>query len=129
MAGEVTLDSLALPLSGERFGLERATEGLRVVRLADSQSVGTLAVDTFEDGLVIRSLCIAEEHRSYGAGSEAALLFNRGCDAAKIPLVRTWAPPDRGLAVYFWIRMGYRPIGGQGPDGGLQFERVWDGHA
>ena len=82
-----------------------------------------MQVEPERDGLMIRSLCIDEPHRSYGAGSEAVLLFNRACDAAGVPLVRTWAPPDGGLAVYFWIRMGYRPLHGEGPEGGLWFER------
>jgi hypothetical protein len=38
-----------------------------------------------------------------------------------------WAPPDLGLAVYFWSRMGLRPLNGPGPDGGIWFERVLRG--
>ncbi len=123
MARAVTLDDLELPAVGERFRLERAGDAVAVVRLADNVSVGTMRIEGTEDGLLVQTLCIDEAHRSYGAGSEAALLFNRSCDAAGVPLVRTWAPPDRGLAVYFWIRMGYRPLGGEGPDGGIWFER------
>lgn len=120
----MTLDELQLPAEGERFRLERGSHGeLAVVRLADAERVGTMRVESSSEGLLIRALCIAEEHRSYGAGSEAALLFNRVCEAAGVALVRTWAPPDRGLAVYFWIRMGFRPLGGEGPNGGIWFER------
>lgn len=94
-----------------------------MVRQADGVQVGTLALDVSGDALVVRSLCIDAEYRGYGAGSEAVLLFNELCRTGGVELIRTWAPPDRGLAVYFWIRMGYRPLGGEGPDGGIWFER------
>ena len=116
-------ESLALPVQGERFRLERAGNGVAVVRLADLAPVGRIDIEEIQEGLLLRALCIDEAHRSYGAGSEAARLFNRACDDARVPLVRTWAPPDRGLSVYFWIRMGYRPLHGEGPDGGIWFER------
>ena len=118
----MTLDDLALPVTGERFRLEREGDDI-AVRRSNGERVGSMAVEETADGLCIRALCIEQAHRSYGAGSEAALLFNRACDAAGVPLVRTWAPPDRGLAVYFWIRMGFAPVHGEGPEGGLWFER------
>lgn len=125
MAGTVRLDSLAFPVWGERFGIERTGDGLlSIVRVGDGASVGSMRLDEDSNGLVVRALCIDEAHRSFGAGSEAAYLFNRTCDAAGVPLVRVWAPPDRGLAVYFWIRMGYQPRGGPGPAGGIWFERT-----
>lgn len=124
MARPVSLAGLALPTVGERFRLEPGTGGrLDVVRVLDGLRVGTMELEAVTDGLFVRSLCIDAEHRGYGAGSEAVLLFNEACQAAGVKLVRTWAPPDRGLAVYFWIRMGYRPLGGEGPGGGIWFER------
>ena len=120
----MTPDALALPIEGDRFRLERESDtSLAVFRKNDGERVGTLTVEWQGDALAVRSLFIDEAHRSYGAGSEAALLFNRACDAGAIPLVRTWAPPGRGLSVYFWIRMGFRPLHGEGPEGGLWFER------
>jgi hypothetical protein len=114
---------LALPIDGDRFRLERDGETIRVVRLADATAVGSITIESSEDGLFIRSLCIHEANRSYGAGSEAARLFNQACDAATVPLVRTWAAPNLGLSVYFWTRMGFQPRHGQGPEGGIWFER------
>jgi len=121
---------LALPVLGERFRLEEASWGeLAVVRIADSLPVGKIELETAREGVVVRSLCIDEAYRSYGAGSEAALLLNHACGAANVPVVHSWAPPDRGLAVYFWIRMGYRPIHGEGRSGGIWFERRADPRA
>ena len=118
----MTPDDLPLPVVGERFRLER--DGADIAILSTSgKNVGSMVVEPLNAGLFVRSLCIAEAHRSYGAGSEAVLLFNRACDAADVPFVRAWAPPDRGLASYFWLRMGFRPVAGDGPGGGLWFER------
>ena len=124
MARSVSLPELPFPAVGERFRLEPGSDGhLSVVRNVDRRRVGSMALEAATEGLIVRSLCIEVEHRGYGAGSEAVLLFNEACRAAGVKLVRTWAPPDRGLAVYFWIRMGYRPLGGEGPMGGIWFER------
>jgi len=122
----VKREELPLPITGERFRLEGAKDTVTVVRLADGRPVGRIDLESAADGLFVKALCIDEEHRSYGAGSEAAVLLNRACDAARAPVVRAWAPPDRGLAVYFWIRMGFRPLHGEGPDGGIWFERRLD---
>lgn len=116
-------EDLPLPITGERFQLERAGGYVSVVRLVDGASVGRLELEPHPDGLFVKALCIDDEHRSYGAGSEAALLLNRLCEASGVPAVRAWAAPNLGLSVYFWIRMGFHPLHGEGPDGGIWFER------
>ena len=116
-------EDLPLPITGERFQLERAGGYVSVVRLVDGASVGRLELEPHPDGLFVKALCIDDEHRSYGAGSEAALLLNRLCEASGVPAVRAWAAPNLGLSVYFWIRMGFQPLHGEGPDGGIWFER------
>jgi hypothetical protein len=73
--------------------------------------------------LTIRGLSIEAAHRSYGCGSEAGWLTVRAAEVAGFELLRAWAPPDLGLAVYFWFRMGFRPVHGEGPDGGIWMER------
>lgn len=115
--------NLGLPVEGERFRLDASADGIDVVRRADGQTVGTIALESTGDEFIVRSLCIDPGARSYGAGSEAALLLNQAFDAAGARRVRAPAAPDLGLSVYFWIRMGYRPLHGEGPDGGIWFER------
>jgi hypothetical protein len=73
--------------------------------------------------LVVESLCIDEALRGYGRGSDAARMLTSMAAARGWRRLRAWAPPDRGLAVYFWVRMGLRPLFGDGPDGGIWFER------
>ena len=85
--------------------------------------VGEVAIDLSGEVPFIERLCIDEEARGYGAGSGAATALLKSL-ARRYAVVRTWAPPDRGLAVYFWVRMGFRPVHGEGPDGGLWFEQA-----
>lgn len=117
------VDALALPFVGERFRIERDGVSLGVIRLSDGSRVGTMELEPRSDGLFVKSLCIDPEHRGYGAGSEAATLLNRLCDEADVSVVTAWAAPNLGLSVYFWIRMGFRPLHGEGPEGGIWFER------
>ncbi|MYD28821.1 MAG: hypothetical protein F4X03_07915 [Dehalococcoidia bacterium] len=114
-------------IAGEWVTLRKA-EGEGVVRYevrrrGQRDVVGEVSVDLAGDVPFIERLCIDEEARGYGAGSGAATALLKAL-RRRYPVVRTWAPPDRGLAVYFWVRMGFRPLHGEGPDGGLWFEQV-----
>lgn len=114
-----------LAAHGERFALVPAgAASLTVRRLADSKNVGAVELEADDaPELTIRRLCIDEAHRSYGAGSEAAWLLVRAAEAAGYKRLRAWAHPSLGLSVYFWIRMGFSPRHGEGPEGGIWFER------
>ena len=115
-----------LAAHGERFDLVPAgPASLTVRRLADGKDVGTAEVEAGDaPGLTIHRLCIDEAHRSYGAGSEAAWLLVRAAERAGYKRLRAWAHPSLGLSVYFWIRMGFSPRHGDGPEGGIWFERI-----
>jgi hypothetical protein len=56
-------------------------------------------------------LTIAPQRRFVGLGGEAALALEREI-RARWGTERVYSPvPDgRGLAVYFWLRQGYRPL-------------------
>lgn len=114
-----------LSARGGRFELLPGDAGtVAIRRLADMATVGTITLaDDSAGSLTIRSFCIDSPHRSYGAGSEAAWLLVRAAREAGYGGLRAWAPPSRGLAAYFWIRMGFRPRHGEGPEGGIWFER------
>lgn len=113
-------------ITGERVSLRRVEDGdvtrYEVRRRGRRGAVGEVAVDLTREVPFIERLCIDEEARGYGAGSGAATALLRAL-GRRYPAVRTWAPPDRGLAVYFWVRMGFRPVAGEGPNGGLWFEQ------
>lgn len=91
--------------------------------LRRGEKVGTVSTEVDKDRLTIVSLCVHDALRGYGAGSAAARALVREAGAAGFATVRAWAPPDRGLAVYFWFRMGLRPLPGPGPDEGIWLQR------
>ena len=120
----MSLPLLALPVQGERFRLDPGDPGkLAVIRSKDQVTVGAFEIEFREGTLTIRSLCIDPPHRSYGAGTEAARLLITAAEAAGVSLVRAWAHPNLGLSAYFWGRMGLRPRHGEGPEGGIWYER------
>jgi hypothetical protein len=123
MARAVTASRVVtLPATGERHRLDLHDRGATIVRLADDAPVGTIVFDTSESAeLAIRCIEVDEPERGYGAGSEAIRLLlaaSSGYDTAT-----AMAPPDQGLPVYFWSRMGFRPHFGAQPDGGITFTR------
>jgi hypothetical protein len=121
----VTPGTIQFPLIGERVRIDRSSAdgGALIVRVADGQTVGHLTLEPAGPTLTIRELCIDAPYRSYGSGSETGFLMVRAAEQAGYELLRAWAPPDLGLSVYFWIRMGFHPLHGEGPKGGIWLER------
>lgn len=110
-------------VEGERVRLEWHEGRIVILRRDSRETVGSVEVEPEGPVLFARALCIEEELRGYGLGSEAAHLIRRAAESAGFAALRAWAPPDRGLAVYFWFRMGLRPLHGEGPEGGIWMER------
>ncbi|MGH2610253.1 MAG: hypothetical protein ACRDHF_14320 [Tepidiformaceae bacterium] len=119
------MSTLGSRLEGPRVCLEAAREGeYRIVRSADGVELGTLRMVDEDGALCVRELCIDEAHRGYGAGSGAAALVRKAWAAdGRWQVLRAFAPQGAGLAVYYWMRMGLRPVPGEGPEGGLLLER------
>lgn len=118
------VNTLALPLVGERVRIEAdGPEKATLVRISDGAAAGELVVEGDERVLTVRKLWIDPAYRGYGLGSETARLVREAAEASGCAVLRAWAPPNLGLAVYFWIRMGLHPLHGPGPDGGIWFER------
>ncbi|MGE5596221.1 MAG: hypothetical protein ACM3S1_09325 [Hyphomicrobiales bacterium] len=116
---------LPFPLIGDRVRVDPpdGTGHATIVRLADAAVAGHLVLERDGDALCVRELCIDTAARGFGLGSEAARLVREASARAGWASLRAWAPPDLGLAVYFWSRMGLRPLHGEGPGGGIAFER------
>ncbi len=78
-----------------------ATVGIAVVQL-DTPSPGEVSMPF---------LAIDPPRRFRGLGGEAGLAIERHI-RSRLGATRFYAPiPDwRGLAVYFWLRLGYRPV-------------------
>jgi GNAT superfamily N-acetyltransferase len=64
-----------------------------------------------EGAVSVPLVAVVPEQRYRGLGSEAALMLEAHL-RARHRVERVYAPvPDgRGLAVYFWLRLGYRPL-------------------
>jgi hypothetical protein len=111
-------------LRGGRVEIDGELPGLCTLRrLDDGATAGELRTSADGATLMIERLCVEEGLRGYGLGSEAAALVRGAAETGPWTVLRAWAPPDRGLAVYFWCRMGLRPLHGEGPEGGMWFER------
>ncbi|MFN0146459.1 MAG: GNAT family N-acetyltransferase [Dehalococcoidia bacterium] len=111
-------------LAGERVRVDLATGAIS--GQAAGEPLGHLALEDDGETLFIRELCIDAGARGLGAGSECVRLLRDYAEAGQWRVLRAWAPPDIGLAVYFWSRMGLRPMFGEGPGGGIWFERRLD---
>ena len=81
--------------------------------------VGALSGQIAGDQAVWTWLAVAAEWRHYGFGGAAVPLFERaarrlGATQALAPL-----PRDNGVALYFWLRLGYVPQRAPALDGAL----------
>jgi GNAT superfamily N-acetyltransferase len=118
----LTLDSL-LRCWDARF-LPGAT---LLAERADGAVVGLARVRTPEDaGLVIDTLAVRADARNRGYGLEMVLAIETTFGEAS---TRAYAgiPRENGLAVYFWLRAGYRPLYPvpAGPPPGLDPALLW----
>ena len=118
--------NLRLPVSGDRFRLEAGAESghIDIVRIKDGVTVGQARVEVEADGdtAYIATLVVDEPYRRYGAGSESAGLLVDALISGGAGRVTALAPPDIGLAAYFWYRMGLHALHGPGPNGGILYE-------
>jgi GNAT superfamily N-acetyltransferase len=67
-------------------------------------------------------IAIDPQRRFRGLGGEAGLALERHLGSLGIERVYAPVPEARGLAVYFWLRLGYRPLSAgdmPGPPAGL----------
>jgi hypothetical protein len=95
--------------------LTQALGSKQGVLISDAHGValGIAIVDTdaIPDATCIPFLAIDPSRRFRGLGGEAGLAIERHV-RSRLGETRFYAPiPDgRGLAVYFWLRLGYRPL-------------------
>jgi GNAT superfamily N-acetyltransferase len=103
-------------------------EGGRGVLVSDagSEPIGAAVVllgVPDNESACVPLIAIDPQRRFRGVGGEAALALERHL-RGRLALERVYAPvPEaRGLAVYFWLRLGYRPLSAgdaPGPPTGL----------
>jgi hypothetical protein len=109
--------TLALEPDWPEYALEAAAEhgsGVLISEAATGQAIGAAVavLDAPEPGVSAIPFVSIDPNRRYrGLGGEATLALERHI-RARFGVESVYAPiPDwRGLAVYFWLRQGYRPV-------------------
>ncbi|MBI2912976.1 MAG: GNAT family N-acetyltransferase [Chloroflexi bacterium] len=109
---------------------EADTEGglLAIARRDDPAPIGLLdyrANSPAPGWLTVRFIAVAREYRGWGYGSEAVRLLE-GEAARQWGAERFRAGVDvrNGLALYFWLRLGYRALHGPPGPGGAE-DVIW----
>jgi ribosomal protein S18 acetylase RimI-like enzyme len=76
------------------------------------EEIGFIDCSVRDGWLDVRWIELAVEHRRRGLGAEAVqLLEAEAAERWGVRGVRANVPRDVGLALYFWLRLGYRPEG------------------
>jgi GNAT superfamily N-acetyltransferase len=63
-----------------------------------------------DDAAIIELIATPPEHARRGAGMEAAALLETRLRRRGVRTIYAPAPAVHGIAMYFWIRLGYRPL-------------------
>lgn len=87
----------------------------------ERRTVGALAVGQADDWLVWRWLAVDEAMRAFGYGGAAVPVVERAAQRAGLTGARVLVPASNGVALYFWLRLGYRPF----PEG--RWRRPYEG--
>ena len=118
----MNLAELSLPRSGPSVRLEERDGTVYVIRATAETAVGSVELSRTANGdITVERVCIAERERGRGAGTEAANILTTAAREAGARRLFAWAPPGNGLAVYYWIRCGFRPLFGARDGGGSRF--------
>jgi hypothetical protein len=123
-ADHVWLDTW-LPAVAESVGydassLDRAQKRLIIQRNIDegrgTDAPGCAGIIVYRTGAPSRGDAIIElvatppEHARHGAGMEGAVLIEQQLRSSHIRRIYAPAAATHGIAIYFWIRLGYRPL-------------------
>ena len=93
--------------------LEAALQSGEGVSISDAEasSIGIAVVMLTGRTATVPFLAIEPARRFRGLGGEAVLALERHLRARmRVETVYAPVPEARGLAVYFWLRLGYRPL-------------------
>ncbi|MHB8574632.1 MAG: GNAT family N-acetyltransferase [Dehalococcoidia bacterium] len=106
-------DALAAGAGGAAIGTqaEAPADGSRpyaVVHRRSKELLGYLSLLRGEHESTVSAIAIAPQHRNLGYGAEAVFAAERL--HVGLPASRALVPLENGLAVYFWLRIGYQPI-------------------
>ena len=85
---------------------------LAIVRPNDDQPIGLLEYETANGWVTVPFIALAKAYRGWGYGSEAVRLLEEWTVREGIAdRFRAEVDVRNGLGLYFWLRLGYRPLG------------------
>lgn len=98
---------------GDWLAIDGGDERLVITRVGDEVPIGLLryVADAAGGWVRFESVAVRPELRGLGLESEAVRLLEEGSSRRGDP-PRFYATvnPEDGLGVYFWLRLGYRPV-------------------
>ncbi len=114
LAGMPWLETALAP-EWSPFDVEAAVAGGNGVLISDSQGIAIGVAVVLRDvpsahSATIPFLAIEPERRFRGLGGEAGLALDAELRSEGVSKVYAPVPDGRGLAVYFWLRLGFRPL-------------------
>ena len=99
---------------GERVAAGDAVYWLGVVGTKGAERVGALAARAEGEALVWTWLAVEAARRAFGYGGAAVPLVERAAGRLGLESARVLIPARNGVGLYFWLRLGYRPVAGGG---------------
>lgn len=125
----VTVRSPLAPPAPESWLADRGSDHAARLIEVHGEPVGVIRFGLVRGDCVLQELGVRPERRNLGFGSEAVFALERqalsdGCTQGVAPV-----PMANGLAIYFWLRIGYCPRypGGEPPAGFTLMTRRLDG--
>ncbi|MEX1253565.1 MAG: GNAT family N-acetyltransferase [Dehalococcoidia bacterium] len=109
------LPDAAKSIDCERFadpGALRAAGAADILVAIEEDPAGVLQCEIgspLPDAANVRALFVAPQRRRLGIGGRAALALEQRL-AKKAERIYVAVPAELGLVLYFWLRLGYRPL-------------------
>lgn len=115
VAASVGYSELGAELPGERLldalRVEHGLQGRIVVRDGDAVGLVVYRLHAPRDGAAIVEMVATQpEHARRGSGMTAVAAVEDALRTQGVRAVHAPAPAAHGIATYFWIRLGYRPL-------------------
>jgi ribosomal protein S18 acetylase RimI-like enzyme len=92
-----------------RTGLGNTNGDRRSIVAAKGEEIGFIEVASEGQRLDVLWIELEAGHRGWGHGSEAVRLLEVEAARRGATSARAEVPVGNGLALYFWLRSGYRP--------------------
>jgi GNAT superfamily N-acetyltransferase len=125
----VTARSTLAPPAPEDWFADRRNDPATLLIEVHGEPVGFIRFGLAHGECVLRELGVRPERRNLGFGSEAVFALERQALSDGFTQGVAPVPLANGLAIYFWLRIGYRPCypASAPPVGFTQMTRRLDG--